>query len=384
VGWGVSGAATVADLDRDGDMEIVASLDGGGDYLLFAFDHRGRPLRGFPQTVAPVSNEGCYPVVGDLDDNGDLEIVVAAAGWDPAAARVAAYHHDGRPLAGWPRQIPAALMSPPVLADLDGDGSLEVLVGATEDANDTRRGALFVWNGAGRSMPGWPVYTPASVSYAIAPFFPPAVFDADGDGRGEVVAARVNDFYSNELATPFGHPLQAFEHDGKPTPALTHPTYGDLPCCTWDVAPAVGDTDGDGRLELVWLEDRTSSTGGVFAHSWDLETPANAKLSWPMFRANARHSGVAESVVPIVQLREADRDRPRTVNVLSRFRLRTGSHGIVQIAHPWREPVRYALNSDSLQPTPLDWGGPIHARPFTEYLVRVVTPRAMEIRISWW
>src|SRR5690606_9699364 len=74
-GSDLSGGVTVADLDGDGDAEIVGALaDFGGPYVLFAYDHTGQPLPGFPLTVGDAAKRPSFPVVGDLDDDGDLEI----------------------------------------------------------------------------------------------------------------------------------------------------------------------------------------------------------------------------------------------------------------------------------------------------------------------
>jgi subtilisin family serine protease len=381
--FGLTGPATAADLDNDGDIEIVAALSNDGPFDLVAWSHTGAPLPGFPVNVAPTSARGAHPVVGDLNDDGDLEIAVAAAGFsDINAGVVAAYHHTGLPLAGFPKSLPAFQMSPPVLADLDGDGSLEVLAGVGEAP--AGRSALYVWNGAGAPMPGWPVFNPPSITFNVMPFMSPIVFNADADHRSEVVAARIHDHFSVELFTPFGHPVQGFEHDGVSIPELARPAYGQPTFGAWDMSPGIGDLDGDGLLEMVWLEDQTIATGKVFAHLWDLDVPANAKQSWSMFRGDARHSGVAEKVVPIVALKATHRNKPRTVNGLARFRVKTGSHGIIQIVHPHLAQVKAALGSNALSSLPHTWGGPIQAQPNTEYVLRVVTPSSMTIRVDWW
>src|SRR5690606_28158380 len=343
-GSDLSGGVTVADLDGDGDAEIVGALaDFGGPYVLFAYDHTGQPLPGFPLTVGDAAKRPSFPVVGDLDDDGDLEIAATAVGGNPSAGLVAVYHHDGQLLAGWPKSVMGTDSSPPVLGDLDGDGSLEVLTGANEL---TPRGALFVWKGDGSLVPGWPVFTPQQSSI---PFFPPLLFDSDADGRLEVVAARFPETGTSEdgRLTSLGFGLEGFTHEGVRIRELARPVYGGAPFDD-DMTPSVGDLDGDGLLEMVWLEDNTIALGQVVAHLWDLDTPADAVVAWNGYRGDARHSGVAQPVVPIVQLTETDRDVPMSVDGLARFRVTTGGAGVIQIAHPWQADVVWGFDSGPL------------------------------------
>ncbi|MBN1580035.1 MAG: VCBS repeat-containing protein, partial [Anaerolineae bacterium] len=116
----VQSAPVIADLDNDGDLEIVVSVGGmpsdkrnGG---VLVYQYTGGPpswsfsrASGWPQPKTDGGNvdgsdaDGCWdgfwasPAVGDLDGDGDLEITVGS--FD---RRIHAWHHDGTEMDGWP------------------------------------------------------------------------------------------------------------------------------------------------------------------------------------------------------------------------------------------------------------------------------------------
>jgi hypothetical protein len=118
----------------------------------------------------------------------------------------------------------------------------------------------------------------------------------------------------------------------------------------------------------------------VFA--WDLTTPTSNAQPWPMYRADARHSGVAASVVPIQKL--TTRNQTYRVNGLARFQISTGSGGTIQIKHPWQAVVKYAVDSGALKQTTLGWGEQIAVAPFQQVLLRIVTTTPTDVTLDWW
>ena len=374
---GLKTPAIVADLNKDGKNEVVIGVDGSPSRLV-VLNAQGVLLPGWPQTIMSSGNEstGSYPVIGDLDDDGDLEIAaVTCDGGDDTLSKVVVYHHDGRLLTSW--STSAVQSGPLVLADLDGDGSLEVLASLMKVDGS---GGLYAWDRKGRLMPGWPQSNPS----LYPAFNAPIVVDLEGDGRNEVITARQPELWSEELQVHFGYPVQAYRYDGSLIPSMARPAYG-----SWnalDGSPAVGDIDGDGRLELVWTEIREQGPSPEYPlpriFAWDLTTPVSNAQPWPMYRADARHSGAAAAVVPIQKL--TVRNQTYRVNGLSRFQFQTSYDGAIQIKHPWQAPVKYGVDSAPLTPTTLGWGEQVSVAPFQQVLLRVATPSPIDVTIDWW
>lgn len=246
------GAPVVADLGGDGDTEIGAADISGH---VWVWNSDGSPEPGFPVSADPAYSareardefnrlgKGFFgnPAAGDLDGDGDLEIVVA--GLD---RHVYAWHHDGVPVPGFPvllidpakvehvdadthkvtfrpdaeQGIGGALTAVPSVGDLTGDGRAEIVVGAQEQYAELSNWFLPLGQGNARVyaihpdgsahphdedrvpahpheqayLPGWP----AKVGMVLLDLFPvigdgvptqSALGDVDGDGRSEVVVA---------------------------------------------------------------------------------------------------------------------------------------------------------------------------------------------------
>jgi hypothetical protein len=169
-----SPAAANLEGDEDGDIEIVvASQDG----FVYAFDHDGNRLDGFPVGTNPAFSaetdrdntldEGivAQPSLYDLDLDGDLEIIVGASD-----QHVYVWHHDGTPMSGWPvlcrdlardedpdlsDSLGDRIIQTPAVGDLDNDGLPEVIVG-TNEVYDTVESRFYIIHWDGNDHEGGP------------------------------------------------------------------------------------------------------------------------------------------------------------------------------------------------------------------------------------
>ena len=197
VGSSVEAAPVLADLDGDRVLEVVVVGSGGTVHVL---DGAGRERPGFPVSTDPIAT------------------LPAGTGW--AAGELAV-----------PRE---GVLASAAVGDLDGDGSPEVVVA-------TLRGGVYAWHADGTPVSGFPVRVQGrdAVGYwdeGVAGA--PTLVDVDGDGAYEVLVAAMDQrlyLWGGDGALREGWPVELRVADVARLMA----------------SPAVGDLDGDGRLEAV-------------------------------------------------------------------------------------------------------------------------------------
>jgi len=240
-------AVAIADLDKDGDLDIIAGFDSsvtGGEVKTFQND--GTPFDGIwtSQDISPDINTVRCIAVGDLDKDGLLDVV---AGFEELAVNnIKAFKNDGTPFIDvW---IPQDVNSSNVvfsrtisLGDLDKDGDLDMIV-AGNDADggspDTRIDAY-----ANDGTPFNSVWTSQSIFVSTETNSSKVILgDLDKDGDLDIVAGFGNGITGSEL--------KALENDG--TPFVDSWTSSDIGSTLNSVMSlAIGDMDNDGDFDVV-------------------------------------------------------------------------------------------------------------------------------------
>jgi subtilisin family serine protease len=110
----------VADVDGDGELEILLCSK---ECAVYAWEIDGSDVEGWPARASGDDPINSSPAVADLGSGLSAEVV--ACGPDPY---VTAFTAGGSVAAGWPADIESRAHTAPVVADVDKDGDVEVIV----------------------------------------------------------------------------------------------------------------------------------------------------------------------------------------------------------------------------------------------------------------
>ncbi len=211
-----TGPPSAADLDGDGYEELVVwNYDYGDNGMprsrLYVLEGDGTILSTIEMPFIFTSGlkelhtyDKAAPALGDIDGDGDLEILLY--GYD-SEKRIAAYHHDGSPVAGWPVSLPGGVETgyqAIQLADADGDGDTEVFTAASI-FDGGRFAQLFAFEGDGTSLSNFP----SDVRDEWEPAF--RIDDVTGDGLPNILVAGDSD-------APGTNVIYVLDMDGTPIP----------------------------------------------------------------------------------------------------------------------------------------------------------------------
>ena len=263
-GW--PDATAAAGIDHAGRTILAVTTLTPGDPSqgwIYAWTGEGRLLEGFPREL-PLDSDSS-PALANLDGNGWPWIVFGDdAGW------LHVVDLDGEARAGFPvRSLgpkPGPTPTPhppggnvysieasPALADLDRDGRIEIAVGSWD-------GRMYVWDDAGRPVPGWPVAVADQIISSAA------LVDLDGDDRLDVV-----------VGSKDGR-LYGWTAEGAPLPGFPY-ELGDAVFSS----PWIGDLEGDGRADVV-----VGANNGLHLIR---DVGSLGRAAWPTFHRDERRTG---------------------------------------------------------------------------------------------
>jgi len=237
-----------ADLDGDGDLDVL-SASNNDDKVAWYENTDGAGSFGGQQVITLAAGEATAAVAGDVDGDGDLDVVFSAA----TADKVGWFENtDGAGTFGTEQVISTSIDSARFVftADLDGDGDLDVFASSQWDNRN-------VWfentDGAGSFGPAQWINIHVDEGYWAIPA------DLDADGDLDVVGTHGEDsiaWYENLDGTWMFDSERLIATD-----------------LNFVATVIVADIDGDGDLDavstspddkMVWYENQTIHRSAYF------------------------------------------------------------------------------------------------------------------------
>ena len=168
--------AAVGDINNNGSLEIVVlTAYGNARGGINVFDANGNVI------LATVTNNNpliCAPVLADINNDGELEIIFCGRGKASASisAGIHAWNLQGEEIEGFPFELPSTPAFTPTVADIDNDGSFEIFASTTT--------ALYCISHTGEQL--YMVESNDSYKYS---YQSPLVVDFEGDGNWSLIGA---------------------------------------------------------------------------------------------------------------------------------------------------------------------------------------------------
>jgi hypothetical protein len=234
----------LGDVDGDGDLDIVAASGVGSmvvSTILNGGDNTGSNTGIFSNsTMVTVGNGPTSVALGDVDGDGDLDLVAACAlgdaiiirlnGGDASGSNTGVFYNgSGVPI--------GASVQTVAMGDVDGDGDLDILGTSYRSSN-----VVIRLNGGDATGSNTGIFSSGS-SVAVG-IFPGkvAVGDVDGDGDLDLLTA-------NNTSNTVSMRLNGGDASGSNTGVFSN--GADLPVGNGPQIVQLGDVDADGDLDFV-------------------------------------------------------------------------------------------------------------------------------------
>lgn len=319
LGGSIFSTPALADIDGDDYLEIAIGCDGN---LVYLVDGNGIDIPGWPVYVGGMVRS--QPSFGDIDNDGEYEIIVNS--WDQ---KVYAFNRNGSTVPGWPQSISqfgvSFIYSSPDVGDIDNDGIDEVVV-ATAIQGNIRGGKVIAFDGNGSVL--WTAPT------CLNAYCSPVIGNIDSDPAMEIVTGDVFKVYAFEHDGSLKWKSMNGDNEVYSAPYLIDVTgdgiqevfaskknggiygwYGNGTCFMEEYAggnnirgsPTVYDIDADGVQELI------IGVGSGYINAWKIFNDSNYDIYLLMMDKtppNINVEGVGDgasynvNVTPVIEIIE--------------------------------------------------------------------------------
>ncbi|MFO7659402.1 MAG: S8 family serine peptidase [Candidatus Cloacimonadaceae bacterium] len=257
-------SGAVGDLNDDGQLDIVVATLTGNLHAINSANAQSLP--GFPVSLGAASRN--HPTIANLDGDGYPEILIPTY----SNSQLFAINHDGSIM--FQKNIDQQVKGGAVVADVNGNGYQEIVLVAYS-------GDVFVMSSAGINLTGFPVNIGENVEST------PVITNFDGSNLCGIIFGDANG------------KLHSLRSDGTESPNFPYTLSGNI-----KVSAAVADLDGDGDMDIAFPND-----AGFYV--LDIKRSA-VSYQWPLFMANNSRSGNIYQNTP-----NQDNTTPELVTLLS-------------------------------------------------------------------
>jgi hypothetical protein len=231
--WEAVYTPSVGDINGDGQDEIVCSNGGALGGKIYAYKKDGTDCPGFPVTTGKYP---MIPILADVDKDGKMEIIIGNR-----SSQVHVYKGDGTIMTGWPQVMNKYIAANCAAGDINNDGKVEIIA---ESSN-----RLYAWDKDGKILAGFP-YILADTVNGSNSYSSPVLADLDKNGKKQII------FCSHASSDNNGGTIHVVNPDGSSYPGW--PKTGFSPNWIYSTA-AVADMDGDGYLDIIVPEYAAST-----------------------------------------------------------------------------------------------------------------------------
>ncbi len=231
----------LGDLNGDGNLDAVGTAGFGYESRLVVFlgDGTGSLAQLTPRIGVPVGDNPRTSVFGDIDDDGNRDIVTVNSGSTSFSVSVLLGNGDGSIRSNFEYAV-GAYPTTVNLADVDNDGDLDIV---TSSANDDTASVLF--NDGNGGFPGRIEKTgPSPVAHVVA--------DLNGDGNLDVATANL-DSSDSSISVLLGNADDSFQPRMDFSVGMNNTTR----------SLTAGFVNGDGVQDLVVVQQSNSTGEGL-------------------------------------------------------------------------------------------------------------------------